>query len=496
MSIHKTYEAERITLRVLLIFYFTFNLTLLLLHEPWRDEANAWLFARDCSIVELFQQIHYQGHPCLWYLILMPFAKLGFPMFTMGIISLVLMTIAAGLFLFRINLPVWSKAVVIFSPIFSYFYPVISRNYCLIPLLIMLFLITYPKKDECPMRVGIILALMVQADTIVIPMAGVLSLMWLWQGVRERAYLNTVKGLIWPLLSVIIWILEFLNVSESPHYGSEYASSSELLTELKNYGLQIIGRITGINGIWLWMVLLSIIGLVILLSINMKAVWPLMIFCAVFGFETVFGVMVYGLHIWHYICIPFAIIVAVGIWGIKGNNAERVEDSKNSSTTYLRIISGVILSIFALLMFINWTSDAEPNNFKNAVSGLYSDSTNTARFVRKNIPEGSIIVTSNIEYASSVVGQLPNRYEFIYAGTMEKATYSNYIDDDDATVISFDELRNKLAEQFPEAETIYILDGVASSLVGVDESKVKKLYETMGETAKGEYYTVYQLKNE
>lgn len=360
----------------------------------------------------------------------------------------------------------------------------------------MLFLITYPKKDECPMRVGIILALMVQTDTIVIPMAGVLSLMWLWQGVREREYFNTVKGLIWPLLSVIIWILEFLNVSESPHYGSEYASRSELLTELKNYGLQIIGRITGINGIWLWMVLLSIIGLVILLSINMKAAWPLMIFCAVFGFETVFGVMVYGLHIWHYICIPFAIIVAAGIWGIKENNAERSESLSNSSTTYLRIISGVILSIFALLMFINWTSDAEPNNFKNAVSGLYSDSTNTARFVRKNIPEGSIIVTSNIEYASSVVGQLPNRYEFIYAGTMEKATYSNYIDDDDITIISFDELRNKLAEQFPEAETMYILDGVASSLVGVDESKVKKLYETMGETAKGEYYTVYQLKNE
>ena len=38
-------------------------------HEPWADEAQAWLIARDCSGVELlFQRLRYEGHPGLWYL--------------------------------------------------------------------------------------------------------------------------------------------------------------------------------------------------------------------------------------------------------------------------------------------------------------------------------------------------------------------------------------------------------------------------------------------
>ena len=48
-------------------------------HEHWADEAQAWLLARDLNPLELFRQMKYEGHPFLWNLILMPFAKLGFP---------------------------------------------------------------------------------------------------------------------------------------------------------------------------------------------------------------------------------------------------------------------------------------------------------------------------------------------------------------------------------------------------------------------------------
>ena len=41
-------------------------------HEPWADEAQAWLIARDSGLFELlFQRLRYEGHPGLWYLILM-----------------------------------------------------------------------------------------------------------------------------------------------------------------------------------------------------------------------------------------------------------------------------------------------------------------------------------------------------------------------------------------------------------------------------------------
>ena len=44
-------------------------------HEFWRDEAQAWLIARDMpNLSALFEQVHYEGAPPLWFLILRPLA--------------------------------------------------------------------------------------------------------------------------------------------------------------------------------------------------------------------------------------------------------------------------------------------------------------------------------------------------------------------------------------------------------------------------------------
>ena len=41
-------------------------------HELWRDEAQAWLIARDVPLSRLFAELHYEGHPALWFLLLKP----------------------------------------------------------------------------------------------------------------------------------------------------------------------------------------------------------------------------------------------------------------------------------------------------------------------------------------------------------------------------------------------------------------------------------------
>lgn len=49
-------------------------------HEPWFDEAQSWLIARDSSFSELLTlRPHYEGHPPLWTLILSIPAKTGVP---------------------------------------------------------------------------------------------------------------------------------------------------------------------------------------------------------------------------------------------------------------------------------------------------------------------------------------------------------------------------------------------------------------------------------
>ena len=107
-----------------------FNLVMIFRHEAWRDEAQAWLIAKDASIFELFNNIlSYEGHPCLWYLILMPFAKLGFPYITMHFISFAFMSATTIIFVRYSPFSKIITCIAVISPIFVYFLPVISRSY-------------------------------------------------------------------------------------------------------------------------------------------------------------------------------------------------------------------------------------------------------------------------------------------------------------------------------------------------------------------------------
>ena len=65
---------------LILSAYVALNLFFITRHVNWRDEAQAWLLARDLSPVQLFRQMSYEGYPCLWHLLLMPLAKLGLPL--------------------------------------------------------------------------------------------------------------------------------------------------------------------------------------------------------------------------------------------------------------------------------------------------------------------------------------------------------------------------------------------------------------------------------
>ena len=75
-----TYIKKKLTFKnIILLIYIIFTLIITLHHEPWRDEAQSWLIAKNLNILEIINQMKYEGHPCLWHLILLPFAKLNFP---------------------------------------------------------------------------------------------------------------------------------------------------------------------------------------------------------------------------------------------------------------------------------------------------------------------------------------------------------------------------------------------------------------------------------
>ncbi len=149
-------------------------------HEVWLDEAQAWVILRDCPLSELPYRLNVEGHPPLWYLILYPFVKLGFPADYVSLISWFFMAAGALVLLFKVELPLPLKAVILASSGFLYFNSVMLRVYCLIPPLMFLILWVYPKRREHAVIYGLLIALLANTHIFICGIVGILGIFMLY----------------------------------------------------------------------------------------------------------------------------------------------------------------------------------------------------------------------------------------------------------------------------------------------------------------------------
>lgn len=175
-----------------LLIYAAAHLCMALVHEPFFDEAEAWQIARSASLKTLLlETTHYEGHPPLWHLILMPFAKAGAPYeLSLTLVSLAFMGTAVFLILRYAPFPRLVRLFLPFTYFFFYQYGVISRVYCVMTLAFVLLAMTYGRRNERPGRYTAMLILMCLTLAYGIIIAGGLALVWLWEigneGRRKR----------------------------------------------------------------------------------------------------------------------------------------------------------------------------------------------------------------------------------------------------------------------------------------------------------------------
>lgn len=489
-------KINRIILAVIFVAYVVFNGLLLIRHEQWRDEANVWLMAGELSPMQLFGEIRYQGHPCLWYLLVMPFAKLGLPFQTIGVISLGIMTVTAGIFVWKTPFSVPVKAVCLFSPVFTYFYADIARNYCLIALILMLLGLLYPERNERCVLYGLLLGLLVQADTIAIVSAGMISLMWLcenlYSGFCTRSFTpvkNVMKGVWIPLASLFLWIAQFYQVSDSPVYQVRDFGIGEFLGEVKNFSYHILIRMTG-RGQSFCLVFFALFFLMaVLVSMRLKDAGAFLVMAAAFLFQAVFSAVVYQLHIWHFISLCFVFLWMVWVW-------YQQREEKYPGDKAVKVLLGgfqMLLLALSASMFLNWNSDKEPSSLDNALNGEYSDGVHAADYIKENIPKDAVIVSANVPFASTVLAYLDG-YDFYYAGSRERTSYADWSEKQNRSS-TFRELTAWAEQKFPEIQFIYLLN-TEDSCLSDEEGELGKceiLYQTPGETVRGEEYTIYKI---
>jgi hypothetical protein len=193
---------ERILLVVAWIVFAAVTLVVTLHHEPWGDEADAWLAARDMSLGQLFHWFRYVGNPGLWYVLLMVPAKLGLPYLSMSILNWGLAVAVAGVVLMRAPFQWWVRCMLAFSYYLSYEYAVIARGYALMALLMVLIALWFERRFQRPVLMGLLIALLANTNVHGGLIAGVV-----FAAVAGEALLKLLRGEGLPGGSAAGWIL-------------------------------------------------------------------------------------------------------------------------------------------------------------------------------------------------------------------------------------------------------------------------------------------------
>lgn len=147
---------------LLFILISSLSIVGLCFHEPWFDEAQAWLIARDASLKDLLFVIpHYEGHPSFWHILLMIPAKLGLPyLFSIRSVQFIFFELSLWLVLFKSPFKSVTKLMCVFGYFFAYQYCVISRPYALMMSLLFLCAIIYPSRKNKPWLYAALLILL------------------------------------------------------------------------------------------------------------------------------------------------------------------------------------------------------------------------------------------------------------------------------------------------------------------------------------------------
>lgn len=156
-------------------------------HEPWFDEAQAWLLARDNGLWDLLaHRVRYEGTPGLWHAIVWLAIRAGLPYAWFFVLPGAFAVAGAAVILWRAPFPAPLRVALLTSYYYGYQFSVVARSYCLDLLLVPLAAVFFADRVERPIRYAVVIGLVANANTHGLLVGGVLGLELAWQMIRNR----------------------------------------------------------------------------------------------------------------------------------------------------------------------------------------------------------------------------------------------------------------------------------------------------------------------
>jgi hypothetical protein len=318
-------------------------------HEPWADEAQAWLLGRDASLADLWGRLlHYEGSPGLWQTLIHALIRLGLPYSAYNFVSGILGLTAVCLLLRYAPLPFFIRILLPFTYYLCYQYAVIARSYALVAPLLFAIAATYTQAQRKPALTTVLLCLLAGVSVhgflisvcVWVALYAPLVLQWSTLHASERWRLAIAGLAYWSILSffmVCAWPAK--DVAFAEHRG---LSNLPLLPFISKVSLA--GAFTGY-----WIASLAVIAL------SLPFLWQgggWLVFLLASTALCLFGTIVYA-QVWHLGTLFLVWLFAIWISAYK---------TRITAPTVVALIAAVGVQCY-------WTAAAISYDWSHAYSG-------------------------------------------------------------------------------------------------------------------------------
>ena len=395
-------KKEAIINAAIFVIYISLQIFLAMHHEAWRDESQAWIIAKNASFGEILGLCASEGHPCLWFFILKILSLCGFSFYWFSAISITIMSVAAALFLWKCPFPTVLKVVVLLSPVFFYYNPVICRIYAVLALLIVVLCIIWPDRKEHPVGYGIIVALLFQSHILI---AGFAMGCLIEMLIRREDTFNNKKGILGFAVSAISMLCMIAELKQNNKTETFIHVTPGLLVSRTDAVIQNIMTVTGKYDsgnyrtgkiiLLLFAVMISIYIAKIVMDHNKRKAGNDVLIVTLCGLLFYWGIIVFVRGADHVqIAAVFWMIMLFFIWAVT---------SAADNTGLYR------MNIYELLFFVCCVLVIPRSAWIDPVADLkgpFSGSREMASIVEETVPDKSIIAIRNNELSTSIVAYL------------------------------------------------------------------------------------------
>lgn len=457
---------------IVFLLYLVLTLILVLNHEFARDEAQVWLIVKNLDVGGIIKQMQYEGHPCLWHLIINVFAELGFSYNVIGIISWIFALLSVWLILYKSSFNKITKVLICFNISFVMYYSVIARSYSLVMFLIIWLATIYKKRKEHPYLYGIIMALLINTHVLTCGLVGALLLMDFIDIFIKKNRDNTKRRIIGIGITIIGIVLLFLQLYKCFTVRNQSISvdiSFYLIFEVFNQIYRYFNYQCIYNVTTCFAIVVFIIFLIYYKKDKHNSFWILIISLS---FNILVHMFIYQLYPQHSGLLILNLIFCIWILN---------EDKQAMMIN--RLFNLILLLMIPGSIYYTYTE----------INNRLSDSVVVVDYMHKEFDKDSKILCIDANYCTSIIAYLDDndKYEFIDYNTLKEFTYIEWNVKD--TKYSFD--INDISSVVNRKDIDYVIIERKKEYVFKEIGMYEKVYETDTKKVSGdEEYIIYKIE--